>query len=151
MSHTSPFPAIADLVLHSSSMLLVESVVRWDESGIEVMVNPADSHLFFDARGEVPSWVGIEYMAQAISAYAGLEAFMSGEPLRIGFLLGTRKYTALVPSFDPQQKLRVKVRELLRDETNLVLFDCAIYRDETLVAQAEIKAIQPDNANAIIN
>ncbi|HWV16380.1 MAG TPA: hypothetical protein VN030_13185 [Cellvibrio sp.] len=151
MNTIPSFPAIADLVLHSASMLLVESVVHWDETGIDVIVNPADSYLFFDAKGEVPSWVGIEYMAQAISAYAGREAVLSGEPLRIGFLLGTRKYTALVPSFPLQQKLSVKVRELLRDETNLVLFDCAIYSDDVLVAQAEIKAIQPNNASAIIN
>lgn len=150
MSQISSYPAIENLLLHSSSMLLLESVVHWEEKGLDAIANPADSYLFFNAQGEIPSWVGIEYMAQAISAHAGREALQRGESLRIGFLLGTRKYSALVPSFHPQQKLVVKVRELLRDETDLVLFDCGIYLEERLVAHAEIKAIQPKNMSAIV-
>lgn len=150
MSQTTAFPAIETLLLHSASMLLLDSVVHWEEKGLDARVNPADSYMFSDAQGEIPSWVGIEYMAQAVSAHAGREALESGQPLRIGFLLGTRKYTALVPSFHPQQPLVVKVRELLRDETDLVLFDCGIYLEERLLAHAEIKAIQPKNISAIV-
>jgi predicted hotdog family 3-hydroxylacyl-ACP dehydratase len=131
-------------------MLLLESVICWDDSGIEVLVDPKDSLLFSDAEGAIPAWVGIEYMAQAISAFAGIDARQRGEPLCLGFLLGTRKYTAHVATFFLAQKLRVKVREVLRDETNLVLFDCQIYAADILVASAEIKAIQPKNIDTII-
>jgi predicted hotdog family 3-hydroxylacyl-ACP dehydratase len=144
------FHSVAELVPHKAPMLLLESIATWDLTGVDAVVNPRDSVLFADANGEIPAWVGIEYMAQAISALAGIEAKTRGEPVCIGFLLGTRKYSAQVASFKAEQKLLVKVRELLRDETNLVLFNCEIYAEDTLLASAEIKAIQPENIDAVI-
>ena len=151
MMKTTPlFTSIEDLVLHRPPMLLLESIATWDDSGLEAVANPQDSYLFADANGDVPVWVGIEYMAQAISAFSGLTAKIRGEALGIGFLLGTRRYTAEVVSFAAAQKLSVRVRELLKDDTGLVLFDCHIYAGERLLASAEIKAIQPDDANKVL-
>lgn len=150
MNQPPLFDSVQDLLLHQPPMLLLKSIVKWDETGLEALVDPKDSALFADEHGAVPCWVGIEYMAQAIGAYAGIESRTEGVPLCLGFLLGTRRYSAKVVSFDPEQLLRVKVRELLRDETNLVLFDCQIYADDQLLASAEIKAIQPKDANAVI-
>ncbi len=150
MNTATLFNTIEDLVLHRAPMLLLNSVVSWDHGTLTASVDPQDSYLFFDAQGDIPSWVGIEYMAQAISARAGIAALQRGEKPSVGFLLGTRKYTAQVSRFSPHQKLFVKVRELLRDETNLVLFECKIYADEILLASAEIKGIEPDNVNRVI-
>ncbi|MES2822117.1 MAG: beta-hydroxyacyl-ACP dehydratase [Pseudomonadota bacterium] len=147
---TEEFLAIEDLILHRSPMLLLESVVEWDEMGVSAVVNPASSYLFADSQGAIPAWVGIEYMAQTISAFAGIVARSHGKPISVGLLLGTRRYTTQVASFAPEQKLLVKVRELLRDETNLVLFDCQIYADKKLLASAEIKALEPDDVKAVI-
>ncbi|MES2673042.1 MAG: hypothetical protein V4660_02325 [Pseudomonadota bacterium] len=147
---TEEFPAIEELILHRAPMLLLESVVEWNEMGLSAVVNPASSYLFADADGAIPAWVGIEYMAQAISAFAGIVARSRGETISVGLLLGTRKYVTQVANFVPEQKLVVKVRELLRDETNLVLFDCQIYADKILLASAEIKAMEPDDVKAVI-
>jgi predicted hotdog family 3-hydroxylacyl-ACP dehydratase len=144
------FESIEDLVLHSSPMLLLKSVASWNEIGLEAIVDPLDSYLFADANGAVPAWVGIEYMAQAISARSGIAARLRGEPISVGLLLGTRKYTAHVTHFAPHQTLLVKIHELLRDETNLVLFACQIYADETLVASAEVKGIEPRDLSEVI-
>lgn len=150
--NTAPlFAPIEDLILHRPPMLLLKAVTHWQETGVDAIVDPRDSYLFADSSGMIPAWVGIEYMAQAISAFAGINARSRGEPLCLGFLLGTRKYTAQATSFHPQQNLLVKVRELLRDEDNLVLFDCQIYADDKLLASAELKAIQPKNVDAVIN
>ena len=46
----------------------------------------------FVVRTVSAAWVGLEYMAQAIGAYAGYTARLRGEPVRIGYLLGTRRY-----------------------------------------------------------
>jgi len=131
-------------------MLLLQSVVRWGEGELEALVDPRDSQLFIDTDGRIPSWVGIEYMAQAIGALAGIESRQAGVPVCLGFLLGTRRYHAEVTHFDPAQELRVNVRELLRDETNLVLFKCELYGGEQLLAHAEIKAIQPKDVEAVM-
>lgn len=141
---------IEQLVLHRAPMLLLDSLICSDENSAEVLVNTKDSFLFANAEGQVPAWVGIEYMAQAVSAFAGIEAQKQGKALCMGFLLGTRKYTAQVTHFSHHQQLVVKVRELMRDETNLVLFNCQIYAGNTLLASAEIKAIQPKDNDAML-
>ena len=110
---------------------------------VEAIADPVDSYLFADGEGKIPAWVGLEYMAQAISAYAGIIARQNGEEPSIGFLLGTRRYDTHVDSFTPGQQLRVNVREVFRDENNLVLFDCDIHAGEDLLASAQVKAIQP--------
>jgi predicted hotdog family 3-hydroxylacyl-ACP dehydratase len=150
MSQTPLFESVQDLLLHRPPMLLLKSVVRWSEGELEALVDPCDSHLFMDADGRVPSWVGIEYMAQAIGALAGIESRQAGLPVCLGFLLGTRRYHAESGHFDPAQELRVIVRQLLRDETNLVLFKCEIYGGEQLLAHAEVKAIQPRDVEAVM-
>lgn len=136
--------------MHREPMLLVDKVVGWGDGEVEVQVDPASSSHFADARGHVPSWVGLEYMAQAISAYAGLVAWEKGEQPRLGFLLGTRSYQSSVDSFAPEQRLRVVARQILRDESNLVMFDCQIFSGERLLASAQVKAIQPDNPEDIL-
>jgi predicted hotdog family 3-hydroxylacyl-ACP dehydratase len=144
------FNSIEDLVLHRPPMLLLESVVAWDSLGLTAIVSLRDSALFADSNGNIPSWVGVEYMAQAISAFAGITAKLNRQPISLGFLLGTRSYSSRVSHFKPEQKITVSVRQLLRDETNLVLFDGKIYADSELCATAEIKAIQPDDVNAVL-
>ncbi len=150
MMHAPLFESVQDLLLHRPPMLLLKSVLRWSESELEALVDPRDSHLFMDADGRIPAWVGIEYMAQAIGALAGIESRRAGQPVCLGFLLGTRRYHAELSHFDPVQELRVSVRELLRDETNLVLFKCEIHSGEQLLAHAEIKAIQPKDVEAVM-
>lgn len=136
-------PAIEELVLHRPPMLLVQALIAWDKNSAEVIVDTKDSYLFADAEGKIPAWVGIEYMAQTVSALSGMNALMNNEPLCLGFLLGTRRYQSTRENFSPSEILHVKVQELMRDENNLVLFDCHIYRNQELIASAEIKGIEP--------
>lgn len=144
------FTSIEELILHRPPMLLLESIVEWDEKSLSAVVDPASSYLFANSDGSIPAWVGIEYMAQAISARAGIAARLNGKAISVGLLLGTRKYTTQVASFAPDQKLLVEVRELLRDETDLVLFDCHIYANETLLASAQIKGTEPDDVKMVV-
>lgn len=136
---------IDELLFHRKPMLLIKQVTRWDTQSLDVIVDPMDSRLFFDAVGRLPTWVGVEYMAQAIGALSGIFSKQANQPISMGFLLGTRKFSSYQAFFDLDKTLTVKVKELLRDETNLVLFDCAIYADDALIAHAELKAIQPPN------
>jgi predicted hotdog family 3-hydroxylacyl-ACP dehydratase len=41
--------------------------------------------------GLVLSWVGIEYMAQCIAAHRGLRSRANGEPIKVGFLVGSKR------------------------------------------------------------
>ena len=57
-----------------------------------------DNPYFVPGLG-VPVWVGIELMAQAIAAHAGLGARREQKPPRAGMLLGTRRFEASAAYF----------------------------------------------------
>ena len=144
------FNTVSDLLPHRNEMILLDRIEAWGKDYLEATVLHQSNNLFSDSDGNVPTWVGIEYMAQAISALAGIHALQEGRPVQIGLLLGTRKYEARVPCFLHNSKITVKVKLIFRDENNLTAFDCTIHSD-TLLAEARIKAIQPNNIKNILN
>ena len=89
-------PDIRSLVPHAGSMVLLDRVISVEENSLCAEVGIRSDSLFCNADG-VGAWVGIEYMAQAIGAYAGYRARLRGEPVKIGFLLGTRRYESRAP------------------------------------------------------
>lgn len=131
----------ADLVPHESPMALLDRVVAFDESTLVADVTIRRDSLFAEADG-VPAWVGLEYMAQAVAAHAGLEALQRGELPAIGYLLGTRSYRADVASFPVGARLAVHV-ESIYAEMGLGAFACRVEADGVL-AQGTIKVYQPN-------
>ncbi len=143
------FNSVSDLLPHRGDMILLDHIESWGEDYLEAVVLHHGGSLFSDPDGNVPAWVGIEYMAQAISALAGIHALQNGKPVRIGLLLGTRKYATQVANFRRNTRITVKVEQIFMDENNLAAFDCTIHSDR-LLAEAQIKAIQPNNIEDII-
>ena len=138
-------PAIRDLLPHSGTMVLLDRVLEVGAEDLcaEVLIRP-DS-LFANADG-VGSWVGVEYMAQAIAAYAGYAARQRGEPVKIGFLLGTRRYEAAVPCFPIGSVLRVQVQKILQADNGIGSFECQIHHAQRQLACATITVFQPTDA-----
>ncbi len=68
--------------------------------------------MFYESPVGVPSYVGIEYIAQTVAAHAGMAALEKGELVRVGFLLGTRRYACRVPYFPLGALLTVRVRPI---------------------------------------
>jgi predicted hotdog family 3-hydroxylacyl-ACP dehydratase len=95
--------------------------------------------------GAVPAWVGIEYMAQAVSAWAGARALRGGGRPRIGFLLGTRRYDVHCAAFPGGRTLRVQVRCEFMGDNGLGLFDCSIHLDGAEVAAGRLSVFEPAN------
>ncbi len=108
------------------------------------------SGLFADGDS-VPAWVGIEYMAQAIAAWAGARHVRHGTALQPGFLLGSRRYTAHTGAFPLGQQLRVAVQCELLGDNGLGMFDCRIHdaRTDSLLAEARVSVYElPEGSNA---
>lgn len=118
-------PDIHSLVPHSGSMLLLERLLRVDAESAcaEVCITPES--MFATADG-VGSWVGIEYMAQTIAAFAGYQAQQAGRAVKIGFLLGARRYEAMCGHFAPGSVLRIEAVRALQGENGLGAFECTI-------------------------
>lgn len=128
--------------MHQPPMLLLDKVVAYDEAALVASVTITESSLFL-ARNGVPGHVAIEYMAQACGAYAGAMALDAGEPVKIGFLLGTRLCRILAPWYRVGDRLLVSVSLVFHDE-QMAAFDCKIELDGKLAADARLTVYQPD-------
>lgn len=95
------------------------------------------------ADGSLPAWVGLELMALTAAAYSGHRNLLAGRAVRVGYLLGTRAFTALEPGFPPGTELEIEARVRFLDESGPSAFDCEIRRAGVLVATATLKAIEP--------
>lgn len=95
----------------------------------------------FAEDGRVPGIVAMEYMAQTIGAYAGLKSLRAGQPVRSGYLLGTRELTLEVDEFHPGDELIVEARREFGDEL-IGVFECSVRLHGRIVAAAALKVFQ---------
>lgn len=145
-----PLPDDIDAVLpHRDSMRLIHRVVAWEDASIAVEVDVPAQGLFCTPNG-VPAWVGVEYMAQAIAAWAGCRARHAGRAPSIGFLLGTRRYTAHQPFFAAGRCLRVEANCELLGENGLGMFACRILAGDIEMAVANVSVFEPTDAMAYL-
>lgn len=139
----STYPDIRELLPHDSPMILLDSVVEVRDAGLTAQVTVTPESLFADKDG-VPAWVGLEYMGQAIAAYAGAHARRRGEPVRIGFLVSTRRYQPDCAYFPQGAQLTVSAESIAESQQGLSVFECSIHGPGIAVS-ANLNVYQPDN------
>jgi predicted hotdog family 3-hydroxylacyl-ACP dehydratase len=127
---------IEALLPHAAPMVLLDRCLSISPERFEAEVTLAAESPFCVGH-RVGAWVGIEYMAQAVAAFAGAEAIAAGLPVKVGFLLGSRHYESRVPYFYVGSHLRVAVKKVLAEENGLGALDCQIYIDGSLEAQVQ--------------
>jgi predicted hotdog family 3-hydroxylacyl-ACP dehydratase len=139
---------VAELIPHSGKMVLLDRIIEYDEHSLSAELIVRNDGLLGNEKA-VPAWVGIEYMAQTIAAYAGVMAKKAGEPVKLGFLLGTRSYNSNVAEFKVGSRLTVRVKQVIQDDT-LGVFDCEIYginhesdQDIQIEVSANLNVYQP--------
>lgn len=140
---------IAEVVPHAGAMLFLDDLLSHDEDGVIAEGGVDARHLFADAEG-VPAWVGIEFMAQAIAAWAGCRARARGEPVRIGFLLGTRRYECRRQYFAFGTRLRVEVRREIFGDNGLGMFVCRLFEAGEEIACANLSVFEPRDPAAFL-
>lgn len=154
-------PDIRELVPHAGQMVLLERVLHADHERLCAEVRIGPDSLFY-ADGAVGAWVGIEYMAQAIAAWAGFCARGRGEAVQVGFLLGARRYEADVPAFADGSVLHVHAQCVMQGESGLGAFDCRIdaagvgaagvgAAGGVTLARATVTVFQPKSVNDFLD
>ena len=138
----SPFPPIAELLSHRPPALLLERILELSSTRCVALVRIEPGAWYLQADGSAPAWVGLEWMAQAASAFSGHRHRLAGREPRIGFLLGTRSFEALVPSFPVGMELEVEAEAIYLDETGLSAFTCEVRHSGETLARARLKAIE---------
>lgn len=139
---------IAELVPHAAPIILLDRVDSWTKESAVASVTISEQSPFAECLG-VPAYVGIEYMAQAISAQAGVTERLHNSPVQIGFLVGSRRYNCNVSHFPIGAKLSVEIIESLVSDTGLSVYDCTIcgnYNGFSIEASASLNVFLPDNA-----
>jgi len=133
---------VENWIPHRGAMRLLDRILVVDEQQAVAEVDVPFDGLFV-RDGAVPAWVGIEYMAQAVSAWAGGRGRRAGGQPRPGLLLGSRKYEAKCESFPSGATLRVEAQCELIAANGLGTFDCRITMDGREVATARIAVFDP--------
>ena len=134
--------AITELLPHRPPMILLDRVEEFDAASLTASVTIVPSSMFCTG-GSVPSHIALEYMAQACGAHVGILALENGEPVRIGFVLGTRDFVSMVPGFEVGDRLDVTVTPVLND-AQIGAYDCQIAIGDRLVAKARLSVYQPE-------
>lgn len=139
-----------DLLPHAPPMVLIDEVLNWTEDSIVVATAVRADGPFVEPGLGVPAHVGIEWMAQACGAFAGLEAKAAGTPVRLGFLLGTRRYRAARCYFVIGERLKIEAKLIFREE-GMAVFDCSISADaDQELAFAQLTLFQPEDAATVL-
>lgn len=139
---------VADLVPHSGKMSLLSTIESYTASSLTASVLVTENSMFASSEG-VPSWIGIEYMAQTIGAYAGLQQRNLGDAPKLGFLLGSRKYQCDTPIFSLGTKLLIVAECELMAENGLSVFKCRISAPG-VNGSAQLNVYQPEDAELFL-
>ena len=146
----------AEVLPHAAPMILLDEIIEFDEQNLTAALTVPCDHFFNDAalNGDVPAYVAIEYMAQAVAAPSGCRARARGEVPKIGFLLGTRAFESNVASFKPGTRLTVKCSEVIQGDNGMGVFETTVtgrHSDGSeIVLSARINGFQPPKPEAFL-
>lgn len=129
-------PRLVDVVPHRPPMLLLDEVVAWDANRVECRVVLRNDSPFVEG-GRVASTLAIEYMAQCIAVFVGLEAYQRGEPIPLGYLVGARDISLPPDGFRVGDVLAVEAVPIWGGQT-LGSFQCKVDRMGEVVAQGSL-------------
>lgn len=135
---------ISELLPHKGPAVMIDQVLEDSRDSIRVSARITAAHPFFVAGHGVPNWVGIEMMAQAIAAHAGLNGRREQREPRAGMLLGTRRYETTSPWFEEGANLEILAEREFGDNGGLAACNCRIMQDGQTLATATIIIIEID-------
>lgn len=128
------FPPFHELVPHEGPMVLLDRMVAW-EPGAATCTLEIRAGAAFERDGAIDTVVSVEWMAQAVAACLGYEAFKGGEGVRVGMIVGCRRFDLHVPVVRVGDKLWIKV-ERIRGNEQVSHFDAEVCRGEERISDA---------------
>lgn len=139
---------IAPYVPHRHGMCLLDTLLEVGDEHLHAEVTPRRDDLFANDAG-IPGWVGLEWLAQAIAAWAGVQAVLAGDKPQIGFLLGSRRYQCQTALFTFDQPIRIEVALDFRADNGLGAFRGYLFDQHDRLATATLNVFQPASQQAL--
>jgi predicted hotdog family 3-hydroxylacyl-ACP dehydratase len=130
---------IRQLIPHSGSMCLLDTVVEWDDHSIVCL---SDSHR--DAanplrrNGRLSALHAFEYGAQATAVHGGVRAEAIGKTAPPGYIAALRNASLYVERLDDlNAPLEVRARRLFGEAADTV-YDCEISANDKMIAKVRV-------------
>ncbi len=136
-------PPIEEVLQHRGSMLFIDRLVEFNNESSIAEYSPRSEAWYVNEQGDMPAWMGIELMAQAVAAHVGMFKRTENKPQKNGVLVGTRRYNSIVPSFFAGTPLQITVLMTYQDISGLAAYDCSINCDGNILATATLKVFEP--------
>lgn len=148
--NSTNYPHISALIPHSGKMILLEKVIYRDTERIDCLLTISAEDPFADEQGNVPAYIGLEYMSQAVAAHGSLDKVDEAERGKIGFFVGSRKVEMFVQEFYLQQELLISANLVLEQE-GFGVFDCAVRNADEgeLLMSGRLNFFQQENKDNI--
>ncbi len=133
-------PRAADVVPHAPPILALDELIAWEPGRIEARAVVQETDPFV-RDGAADAVAALEYMAQAVAACLGCEAYYAGEGVRVGMVVACREMTLERASFPVGSELLLEARRV-RGDADLSHFETTA-RDESgeVVARATMTLI----------
>lgn len=138
---TCPITAIAPLLPHSGRMVLLDCVTEYSDRHLIATAKVNEQHILLK-NGHLPCMAGMEIVAQGIGALTGCLSINAGKPVKLGFLLGTRKLNLFAERIPVNTTLLIEVKESVIDASGFGVFDCSLRWIDA--PEPEKNALPPD-------
>jgi predicted hotdog family 3-hydroxylacyl-ACP dehydratase len=124
-------PAIADLIPHRGSSILLDRVVHHDPDETRAIVIIRNQRWLTRADGSTASWLAVEYMAQCAGVHESLLA-RDRRVAELGFVASVKSLRLDVAHFGTDEILEVRTRRCRgRPELGVVSHSCSIRRTDS--------------------
>lgn len=120
-----PITNTASLLPHSGRMVLIDRITRYGDDFVEAGAQVSPNHILL-LDDKLPYTAFIELMAQAVGAYAGIQARKNARSVRLGFLLDTRKLEIFAQSVPIGTHLLATAHMSIQDAGGMGVFDCEL-------------------------
>lgn len=155
------------LLPHSGHAIFISKIIEFSGEAISALAIAGEGNLPKLYNGQIPNWVSIEYMAQAIAICATLKGRMEDSNLekqvcenrskcekyenkaKIGFLMGVRNLSLGEHHLDCGQELLINA-ELNYDDGSMAQFNCSMlnYLSRYEYASATLSVYRPKEVPA---
>lgn len=100
-----------ELLPQKSPMILLSEIIEYDFKNRSIIstVSISSESMFFDEKiNGVPSYIGLEYMAQTVGCLIGIE---NAKPPKFELILGTKNFEIFVQKFEKEIAYNIFVQE----------------------------------------
>ena len=141
-----PINDVAALLPHSGKMVLLDRVIAFGEDFLIAESELREDNILLK-NNRLPSFVGTEIMAQGVAAWAGCKCIGAGQPISLGYWIGSRKLSLHCADIPVGSKLTINIRLSIEDASGFGIFDCQLIdRDsQQVLIEGALSVFRPQN------